>query len=208
MLFRSVRKIEVRQAGLTVEETRKIFANITRNIYYGLRSLEEGYQVTGERVKAMEEALRNKQLMYQQGMITLADLSKSEQELAQAKYDLFEMAYRHVHIYGLPVDMEPLMEAARKYHLAVIEDAAEAIGQTAYGKPCGSFGDISCFSFYPNKHVTTDERRMVLCNDDALAARCRALRNLCFVPERRFVHHELGYNFRMSNISLDRKSVV
>lgn len=90
-----VRKIEVRQAGLTVEETRKIFANITRNIYYGLRSLEEGYQATGERVKAMEEALRNKQLMYQQGMITLADLSKSEQELAQAKYDLFEMAYRH-----------------------------------------------------------------------------------------------------------------
>lgn len=105
-----------------------------------------------------------------------------------------------VHIYGLPVDMAPLMDLARKYGLAVIEDAAEAIGQTAYDKPCGSFGDISCFSFYPNKHITTGEGGMVLCNDDALAARCRSLRNLCFVPERRFVHHELGHNFRMSNI--------
>lgn len=118
----------------------------------------------------------------------------------EAKVTSRTSAVMAVHIYGLPVDMEPLMEAARKYHLAVIEDAAEAIGQTAYGKPCGSFGDISCFSFYPNKHVTTGEGGMVLCNDDALAARCRALRNLCFVPERRFVHHELGYNFRMSNI--------
>jgi len=118
----------------------------------------------------------------------------------EAKVTSRTSAIMAVHIYGLPVDMEPLMEVARKYHLAVIEDAAEAIGQTAYGKPCGTFGDISCFSFYPNKHVTTGEGGMVLCNDDALAARCRALRNLCFVPERRFVHHELGYNFRMSNI--------
>lgn len=105
-----------------------------------------------------------------------------------------------VHLYGLPVDMKPLMALAQKHHLAVIEDAAEAIGQTAYGTPCGAFGDISCFSFYPNKHVTTGEGGMVLCNDDALAARCRSLRNLSFVPERRFVHHELGHNFRMSNI--------
>lgn len=105
-----------------------------------------------------------------------------------------------VHLYGLPVDMKPLMALAQKHHLAVIEDAAEAIGQTAYSTPCGAFGDISCFSFYPNKHVTTGEGGMVLCNDDALAARCRSLRNLSFVPERRFVHHELGHNFRMSNI--------
>ena len=118
----------------------------------------------------------------------------------EAKVTSRTSAIMAVHIYGLPVDMEPLMEVARKYHLAVIEDAAEAIGQTAYGKPCGSFGDISCFSFYPNKHVTTGEGGMVLCDDDALAERCRALRNLCFVPERRFVHHELGYNFRMTNI--------
>lgn len=105
-----------------------------------------------------------------------------------------------VHLYGLPVDMKPLMALAQKHHLAVIEDAAEAIGQTVYDTPCGAFGDISCFSFYPNKHVTTGEGGMVLCDDDALAARCRSLRNLSFVPERRFVHRELGHNFRISNI--------
>ncbi|WP_298781698.1 DegT/DnrJ/EryC1/StrS family aminotransferase [uncultured Fretibacterium sp.] len=105
-----------------------------------------------------------------------------------------------VHLYGLPVDMKPLMALAQKHHLAVIEDAAEAIGQTAYDTPCGAFGDISCFSFYPNKHVTTGEGGMVLCDNDALAARCRSLRNLSFVPERRFVHRELGHNFRISNI--------
>ena len=118
----------------------------------------------------------------------------------EAKITSRTAAIMAVHIYGLPVNMKPLTELAEKYHLALIEDAAEVIGQTAYGKPCGSFGDISCFSFYPNKHVTTGEGGMVLCNDDALGARCRALRNLCFVPKRRFVHHELGYNFRMSNI--------
>jgi|GEM_PF-5742412 len=76
--------------------------------------------------------------------------------------------------------------------IITIEDAAEAIGQTAYGTPCGAFGDISCFSFYPNKHVTTGEGGMVLCNDDALAARCRSLRNLSFVPERRVVPRGVG----------------
>jgi perosamine synthetase len=82
----------------------------------------------------------------------------------------------------------------------VIEDAAEEIGQEYNGVPCGSFGDISCFSFYPNKHVTTGEGGMILCDDDAFYEKCRSLRNLCFIPERRFVHRELGYNFRMSNI--------
>ncbi|MDL2264537.1 DegT/DnrJ/EryC1/StrS family aminotransferase [Synergistaceae bacterium OttesenSCG-928-I11] len=105
-----------------------------------------------------------------------------------------------VHIYGLPVDMRPILNLAKKYGLKVIEDAAEAIGQTYYGEPCGSFGDISCFSFYPNKHITTGEGGMVLCNDDKLSERCRSLRNLCFLPARRFMHERLGYNFRMSNL--------
>jgi perosamine synthetase len=104
-----------------------------------------------------------------------------------------------VHIYGLPADMRPISRIARKYGLKIIEDAAEAIGQSCHGRPCGSWGDISCFSFYPNKHVTTGEGGMVLCDDDAIAERCRSLRNLCFIPEQRFLHRELGYNFRMSN---------
>jgi perosamine synthetase len=105
-----------------------------------------------------------------------------------------------VHIYGLPVDMEPLLELAEKYGLRVIEDAAEMHGQTYKGKPCGSFGDISTFSFYPNKHITTGEGGMVVTDDDQLAERCRSLRNLCFQPQRRFVHEELGWNFRMTNL--------
>ncbi|HEX5056018.1 MAG TPA: DegT/DnrJ/EryC1/StrS family aminotransferase [Gammaproteobacteria bacterium] len=105
-----------------------------------------------------------------------------------------------VHIYGLPVDMKPLLEIAERHGLAIIEDAAEAHGQTCYGKACGGFGAISIFSFYPNKHITTGEGGMIMTDDDRLAERCRRLRNLCFQPPRRFVHEELGWNFRMTNL--------
>lgn len=105
-----------------------------------------------------------------------------------------------VHVYGMPVDMDPVLEIARQNRLFVIEDAAEAIGQTYRGKPCGSFGDVSTFSFYPNKHITTGEGGMVLTDDDGLAERCRDLRNLSFGRRRRFVHEDLGWNFRMSNL--------
>jgi len=110
-----------------------------------------------------------------------------------------------VHIYGLPVDMDPVMEIARRRGLRVIEDAAEQLGQTCRTRagdprPVGSFGDVATLSFYPNKHVTTGEGGMLLTSDDALAERARSLRNLCFGAERRFVHAELGWNFRMSNL--------
>jgi len=105
-----------------------------------------------------------------------------------------------VHIYGLPVDMDAVLAIAERHGLRIIEDAAEMHGQTYRGTPCGSFGDVSTFSFYANKHVTTGEGGMVLTDDDQIAERCRLLRNLAFVPPRRFVHHEIGWNFRMSNI--------
>lgn len=105
-----------------------------------------------------------------------------------------------VHIYGLPVDMEPILTLANKYGLTIIEDAAEVQGQTYKSRPCGSFGDISTFSFYPNKHITTGEGGMLVTDDEQLAERCRSLRNLCFQPHKRFVHEELGWNFRMSNV--------
>jgi perosamine synthetase len=104
-----------------------------------------------------------------------------------------------VHIYGLPVDMEPILHTAEKYGLSIIEDAAEVHGQTYNDRPCGSFGDLSTFSFYPNKHVTTGEGGMILSDDPELADLCRSLRNLCF-QKRRFVHTELGWNARMSNL--------
>lgn len=105
-----------------------------------------------------------------------------------------------VHIYGLPVDMDPILELADRHGLAVIEDAAELIGGTYKGKPCGSFGTISTFSFYPNKHITTGEGGMVVTNDPVLAERCRSFRNLCFQAKHRFVHEELGWNYRMTNL--------
>ncbi len=105
-----------------------------------------------------------------------------------------------VHLYGLPVDLDPILALAERHGLKVIEDAAEMHGQTYRGRPCGSFGDISTLSFYPNKHVTTGEGGMALTDDPFLAERLRSLRNLCFQPGRRFVHEELGWNARMSNI--------
>lgn len=105
-----------------------------------------------------------------------------------------------VHIYGLPVDMNPVLSIAERKGLAVIEDAAEAHGLTYGGRSCGSFGDVSIFSFYPNKHVTTGEGGMLLTDDDSIAEQARSKRNLCFKAERRFVHDELGWNLRMSNL--------
>jgi len=105
-----------------------------------------------------------------------------------------------VHLYGLPAAVDKVLELAERYDLKVIEDAAEMHGQTYNGKPCGSFGDISTFSFYPNKHITTGEGGMVVTNDDELAERCRVLRNLCFRKDVRYIHDEISDNYRFTNL--------
>jgi len=105
-----------------------------------------------------------------------------------------------VHIYGHPVDMGPLLAVARRRKIAVVEDAAEAHGAEYKGKKCGSLGDISAWSFYANKIITTGEGGMVLTSNLKMAKRAASYRNLCFLPQRRFYHTELGYNFRMTNM--------
>ncbi len=105
-----------------------------------------------------------------------------------------------VHIYGLPVEMKKVKELANKYHIFVIEDASEMLGQFYNKKPCGSFGDISTFSFYPNKQITTGEGGMILTDSKSLDNKFKSLRNLCFIPEERFIHYELGWNYRMTNL--------
>lgn len=105
-----------------------------------------------------------------------------------------------VHLYGLPAEADKILELAQKYQLKVIEDAAEMHGQTYYGKPCGSFGDISTFSFYPNKHITTGEGGMIVTDDVKLAERCQMLRNLCFRKDVRYVHDEISDNYRFTNL--------
>ena len=105
-----------------------------------------------------------------------------------------------VHIYGMPVNMNPIFDLAKKYNLKIIEDSAEVIGQTYYGNPCGSFGDISTMSFYANKHITTGEGGVVLTDNENYYDKIISYRNLFFNNERRFKHYELGYNARMTNI--------
>ena len=105
-----------------------------------------------------------------------------------------------VHIYGLPVQVDKVLQLAKKYNLKVIEDAAEMHGQTYNGKPCGSFGDISTFSFYANKHITTGEGGMVMTDDEQLAERCRLIRNLCFRIVISYVHDEISDNYRFTNM--------
>jgi perosamine synthetase len=114
-----------------------------------------------------------------------------------------------VHMYGHPVDMTPLLRLAEQHGIAILEDAAEVHGaeylcdhDTAMPiwRRCGSFGELSSFSFYANKLITTGEGGMLLTDDDAFASRCRSLRNLCFQPQRRFFHEELGWNCRMTNL--------
>ena len=105
------------------------------------------------------------------------------------------------HIYGFPVDMKKILEVAKKKEIKIIEDAAEMIGQTYFGKKCGSFGDISVFSFYANKHITTGEGGMLLTNNKKLYLKCKSLRNLCFgVGSNRFNHDDIGWNYRMTNL--------
>lgn len=105
-----------------------------------------------------------------------------------------------VHMYGHPADMDPLRELADRHGFVLIEDAAQAHGAEYKGRRCGGLGDVSCFSFYANKLITTGEGGMVLTNDDAWAAHARAYRNLCFQSGRRFYHDELGENYRMTNL--------
>lgn len=105
-----------------------------------------------------------------------------------------------VHLYGHPVDMDLILAIAKKHHLFVIEDAAEAHGALYKGKPVGGLGDVGCFSFYGNKIVTTGEGGMVITHSDALDAKIRLLKDLAHIPGRRFYHAEVGFNYRMTNL--------
>ena len=123
------------------------------------------------------------------------DVSQVEEKITERTRALMP-----VHIYGHPVDMDPLQELARKHNLIIIEDAAEAHGAEYKGRKTGGLGDLGCFSFYANKIITTGEGGMVLTRDAGQAERLRALRNLCFRKERRFYHTELGHNYRLTNL--------
>lgn len=123
------------------------------------------------------------------------DVTKIEQAITK-----HTKAIMVVHIYGLPCDMEAILQLAKKYDLKIIEDAAQAHGQICNGRKCGGFGDIATFSFYPNKHITTGEGGMIITSSQEIADKCNYFKNLCFTAQNRFVHEDLGWNFRMSNL--------
>jgi len=105
------------------------------------------------------------------------------------------------HIYGFPVDMKEIIRVCNKKNIKIIEDAAEVIGQKYKKRKCGTFGDLSTFSFYANKHITTGEGGMILTNNNKYFQKSSSLRNLCFGSEKdRFNHDDIGWNYRLTNI--------
>lgn len=102
-----------------------------------------------------------------------------------------------VHMYGLPCDMDQLLDLAKAHGLAVVEDAAEAHGATYRGKGAGSIGDLGCFSFYANKIITTGEGGMVTTSHPDIADRVHRLRDLGRAPGESYVYEDVGFGYRM-----------
>lgn len=121
-------------------------------------------------------------------------------KLIEARITPKTKAIMVVHLFGHPVDMDPVMEIAKKHNLFVIEDAAEAHGATYKGKMVGSIGDIGCFSMYANKIITTGEGGMVTTNNDAWAEKIRNTKALSFGKEHKLMHQSIGYNYRLANL--------
>ena len=120
--------------------------------------------------------------------------------LVERKISSKTKAILPVHVFGHPVDLDPVVEVAERHGLYVIEDAAQAHGARYKGKRVGSVGHVSCFSFYADKLITTVEGGMVLTNDEELAEQMRSLRGFGMSKREKFYHPILGYNYKMSDI--------
>lgn len=105
-----------------------------------------------------------------------------------------------VHLYGHPANMEPIMELAKKCHLYVVEDAAEAHGALYRGRKVGSIGDMGCFSFFGNKVITTGEGGMITTDNPEFYQKARMLRDHGTAPDRKYWHPVIGFNYRLTNI--------
>ena len=123
------------------------------------------------------------------------DVSKIESKITKKT-----KAIMVVHLYGHPADMDPVLKIAKKYKLYVVEDAAQAHGATYKGKKVGSIGDVGGFSFYANKIVTSGEGGMLTTNNEKIFKRAVLLKDLAHSPKKRFFHHHIGFNFRMTNM--------
>lgn len=125
------------------------------------------------------------------------DVDKIEEKISERT-----KAIMPVHIYGHPCDMDSIMKIAKKHDLYVVEDAAEAHGAECRGEKAGGIGDVGCFSFYANKIITCGEGGMLITNNAEIAKEARALKDLSFSEgkKRVYLHSEIGYNYRMTNL--------
>lgn len=143
-------------------------------------------------------------ILYQRAKPVLIDSKKEtgnmDVDQLEKKITQKTKAIMVVHLHGHPVDMDKVIKIARKYKLYVIEDAAEAHGAEYKGKKVGGIGDLGCFSFYGNKIITTGEGGMVMTNNKRIAERIKSLRNLARTGGKHFLHKEIGYAYRMSNL--------
>lgn len=131
--------------------------------------------------------------------ITLPTLTMDPADLAR-KITPKSRAIMVVHLFGQPTDMDPINALAKAHNLVVIEDCAEAHGALYKGRTVGSIGDIGCFSFFANKIVTTGEGGMLTTDDPAIAEKARSLKALAFGKTNKFMHTDIGFNYRMTNV--------
>lgn len=143
-------------------------------------------------------------ILYTGATPVLADIDKHTWNMDVSRIESLitprTRAIMPVHLYGQPCDMQAIMAIAKKHNLLVIEDCAEALGSSIDGKPVGTFGDASTFSFYGNKTITTGEGGMVVFKDKQVADRALMLRDHGMKKDRRYWHEEVGYNYRLTNI--------
>ncbi len=146
-------------------------------------------------------------VVYEGGTPILVDSRKDtwsmDEEKIEERITPRTKAIIPVHIYGHPCKMDKIMKLAGQHGLKVVEDAAEAHGAEYKGKRTGSFGDINCFSFYSTKIIQTGEGGMCLTDDAKTAEKLQSLKGLAYgsTNTTRFIHKDLGYNFRITNIS-------
>ncbi|MCU1486920.1 MAG: DegT/DnrJ/EryC1/StrS aminotransferase [Actinomycetia bacterium] len=129
----------------------------------------------------------------------------AEVEARARRGDALPAVIEAVHILGQPADLEPLVHLRDRYGIPIVEDAAESLGATYLegpftGRAVGTIGDLGCFSFNGNKIITTGGGGMIVTDDDDLARRARHLTTQAKVPGRGYVHDEVGYNYRLSNL--------
>lgn len=106
-----------------------------------------------------------------------------------------------VHLYGMPAEMQSILEVAQRYEIPVLEDSAEALGSIYKGKKCGTIGTLSVLSFNGNKIITTSGGGALVCRDEETKRRCTFLATQARENAPYYVHEEVGHNYRMSNIS-------